>query len=98
MGTKIDQFKHPVCNSFHPVIRNVQLCYQVDLDKFRDKNRIDDQLKKGLVLLLDFNEDRQLEFDPQVWAFNRKSIFTSDTENSAHIYLDTISQIQMREI
>ena len=90
MGTKIDQFKHPVCNSFHPVIRNVQLCYQVDLDKFRDKNRIDDQLKKGLVLLLDFNEDRQLKIDSPM-SNEQKSIFTSDAKNSAQIHLDTIS-------
>ena len=92
MGTKIDQFKHPVCNSFHPVIRNVQLCYQVDLDKFRDKNRIDDQLKKGLVLLLDFNEDRQRKEDAQVLKITKKSIFTLDDENSAQIHLDTISK------
>ena len=93
MGTKIEQFKHPVCNSFHPVIRNDQLCYQVDLDKFRNEDKIDDQLKKGLVLLLDFNEDRQRKLDPQVFTYNKKSVFTSDAENSAQIHLDTISQI-----
>ena len=94
MGIKIKQFKHPVCNSFHPIIRNDQLCYQVDLNRFRNEDKLDDQLKKGLVLLLDFNEDRQLKLDSQLISNQEKSVFTSDAENSAQIHLETISEIR----
>ena len=90
MGTKIEQFKHPVCSSFQHIIRNDELCYQVDLNKFRNRATIEKQLKKGLVLLLDFNEDRQLKIDSPM-SNEKKSVFTSDAENSAQIHLDTIS-------
>ena len=96
MGVKIEQFKHPVCNSFQPIIRNDQLCYQVDLNRFRNKARVDQQLKKGLVLLLDINEDRQLKVDSHLMSNKKKSVFTSDAENSAQIHLETISEIRMK--
>ena len=95
MGIKIDQFKRPVCNSFQPIIRNDQLCYQVDLNRFRNEDKLVKQLKKGLVLLLDFNEDRQLKLDSQLISNQEKSVFTSDAENSAQIHLETISEISM---
>ena len=96
MGIKIEQFKHPVCNSFQPIIRNDKLCYQIDLNSFRNENKLDEQLKKGLVLLLDFNEDRQLKLDSHLISTQKKSVFTSDAENSAQIHLETISEIRMK--
>ena len=62
MGTKIDTFDVPVCNSFKPKIYKNQLCYQVDLEKFKDKQKLKKQLKLGLDLLLDYNEERQSSF------------------------------------
>ena len=38
MGVKKDQFKVPVCNSFKAKILHDQLCYDVDLDKFKRQN------------------------------------------------------------
>ena len=96
LGTKIEQFNHPVCNRFQPIIRNDELCYQVDLNRFRNEATIDKQLKKGLVLLLDFNEDRQLKMD-SAKSNEKKSVFTSDAENSAQIHLDTMSEIRMKD-
>ena len=47
MGVEIDQFVVPVCNSFQAKIMNDQLCYEVDLNKFSDKNNIRNELKLG---------------------------------------------------
>ena len=38
-----------------------QLCYEVDANKFRVKNNDEKNLKIGIGLLLDFNEDRQVQ-------------------------------------
>ena len=44
MGVKIDQFDVPVCNSFQAKVLNDQLCYEVDLSRFSDKENI--QMRK----------------------------------------------------
>ena len=88
MGTTIEQFEVPVCNSFKTKIRNDQLCYQIDLEEFKDTNNIEKQLKDGLVLVVDYNEERQmLEVD------NKKeypNIFAPQEEKSLDIHLETI--------
>ena len=63
MGVKIDQFDVPVCNSFKAKVLNNQLCYEVDLETLKDKVNIKEQLKGGLFLVLDYNEDRQILTD-----------------------------------
>ena len=87
MGREMNGFDDPVCDSFEAKIRNDQLCYEVDLEKYKDTNKIKEQLKSGLVLLLDYNLERQSEF------YNPKKVnkLNSD-ENNVHIYLDTISK------
>ena len=47
MGVKIDQFDVPVCNAFQAKIMNDQLCYEVDLNTFSDKNNIEKELELG---------------------------------------------------
>ena len=59
MGVKIDHFDVPVCNSFKEKILNDQLCYEVDPNLFIDRTNTLKYLKLGLVLVLDYNEDRQ---------------------------------------
>ena len=34
------EFEDPVCDSFKAKIRNDQLCYEVDLEKYKDKNKL----------------------------------------------------------
>ena len=63
VGVKIPQFDVPVCNSFQAIILNDQLCYEVDLDKYKNKYNIRKDLKEGLVFFLDYNEDRQISFE-----------------------------------
>ena len=59
VGVKIDQFHVPVCNSFKAKVLNDQLCYEVDPNLFIDRTNTLKYLKLGLVLVLDYNEDRQ---------------------------------------
>ena len=59
MGTKITEFKVPVCNSFRAKLVKDQLCYEVDLSRF--KNHINFKDKLVLTLLIDYNEDREIK-------------------------------------
>ena len=60
MATKINQFDMPVCSSFKPKILNDQLCYETYSLKGSEQD-----LKRGLILLLDYNEDRQVSSESQ---------------------------------
>ena len=80
MTMKIENFSLPVCNSFKAVVHKDQLCYQVDLEKFRSKDNLKEQILNGLVLILDNNEDR-----------NMLSSATSSMDQG-YISVDTISK------
>ena len=61
VGTKIKEFSVPICTAFEPTVLYDQLCYEIDLEKFKDPFDIaDNQLKKGFVFIMDYNEDRQV--------------------------------------
>ena len=95
MGVKIDQFEIPVCNSFQERIFRDQLCYQVDLNRFHEKNNIVKELRLGFTFLLDYNEDRQITFDQDIEVKTGdffKNIIHSDDNQQAHIYLDIIGK------
>ena len=47
MGNKVDSFDVPVCNSFKAVLHNDQICYQVDIEKFRDEEMLEKQLYRN---------------------------------------------------
>ena len=59
MGTKVKGFNIPVCNSFKAKVIHDQLCYEVDLKMYEKKENRENELRDGLILLLDLNEDRQ---------------------------------------
>ena len=95
MGVKIDQFAVPVCNSFQAKIMNDQLCYEVDLNKFSDKNNIENELKLGFNFLMDYNEDRQVILGQSVSKMELglgKNVAASDHNKHAFIYLNTIGR------
>ena len=86
-------FHDPVCDSFEAKIRNDQLCYEVDLQKYKDEFNIEKQLKSGLILLLDYNPERQ----SKMYNSNKVDKYSSDEdENDVHIYLDTISMLNFK--
>ena len=92
MGRQIIGFNNPVCDSFEAKIRNDQLCYEVDLNKYKDENKIKEQIKSGLVLQLDYNLERQSEM------YNPKKLNkVGSDENVVQIYLDTISTLHLEK-
>ena len=95
MGIDNHNFDVPVCNSFQATIRNDQLCYKVDLNKFKNDSVIKKQLELGLTMILDFNEDRQIHGNPFLKKIkNSKNIvYSSDQENTVKIHLDTIGWV-----
>ena len=66
---KQDPFSIPICKSFTPKIFYDQLCYEVDVNKYlkQSKNRRND-VKIGLSLLLDTNENRQYKKREIIYA------------------------------
>ena len=98
MGVKIDQFDVPVCNSFQAKTLNDQLCYEVDLNNFVNKEGIDRKLRTGFYFLMDFNEDRQvnsleLSKKKQDEYFDLARFLTKkENSQNALIYLNTIGK------
>ena len=94
MGVKIDQFDVPVCNSFQAKIMNDQLCYEIDLNRFSNKDNIKNELELGFIFLMDYNEDRQFVNNGESTQVEEKSfgnrVVKSDHENHASIILNTI--------
>ena len=88
MGAKIEDFDLPVCNTFNATMLLDQVCYEVDLDSYKDKTKIENQLKYGLILILDYNEYKQLDNEQKNQPTN---LFVAEDENTVNIHLDTIS-------
>ena len=57
-GVKIESFDVPVCNFFKDKILHDQLCYEVDLNVFRQEESITP--KFIFALYIDYNEDREM--------------------------------------
>ena len=93
LGIESEKFKAPVCNSFKAKVRNDQLCYQIDLEAYKDMTNIEKQLKEGLVLIVDKNVDRQLSHKIENKDNEETEGFflRSDDHNSFQIHLETIS-------
>ena len=94
MGEKIDQFDVPVCNSFEAKIIDDQLCYEVDLNRFSNMNNIEKELNAGFAFIMDYNEDRHIEFK-EFSENNTDMSFVSRIDKSddnlhAFLYLNTI--------
>ena len=95
MGISVKPFAVPVCNSFQEKILNDQLCYEVDLDRYSNKDNIDRELGEGLVILLDFNEDRQVTFEQNQRVEldeDDLKIMESDVNYQADVYLEAIGK------
>ena len=77
MGSKAIQFHNPVCNSFKAKIFNNQLCYEVDVSRIVDRQNITEEeeqenLKIGLTFLMDYNEDRQWDYQDKTLKMDKK--------------------------
>ena len=91
MGTKMDGFQAPVCNSFRPKIFEGQLCYEVDPDIYR--SNISDNSILGLSLLISFNEDRQYTIRKRRMSQKKEKPMTLEieSEDQNDLYIGTIS-------
>ena len=98
MGVKIDQFDVPICNSFKAKVLNDQLCYEVDLNTFSNRYKIDKELRSGFAFIMDYNEDRQVKINSDSIGNDGernsliKKIVESDEDQNSHIYLNTIGE------
>ena len=90
LGVKIKEFDVPICTSFEPVIFKKQLCYQIDVNKYRKG------IKKeaGLALLVDFNEERHLSLNDEKNPVTDKQMITLSNEDSGtdFVYLNTLGK------
>ena len=98
IGTKIKEFKIPVCDIFKPKKHHDQLCYETNLQllKASKNENLVNQVEMGFTLVVDYNEERQLDSNldlentssvKEEVAFNYNSL----NGKSLSIYLDTIS-------
>ena len=97
MGVRIDAFDNPVCSSFKAKILNNAVCYEVDLENYKIPDKLEKQLKLGLVFFMDYNEDKQLIMDESVEGdegdVSRGEIIDGSNEDeNAFIYLNTIGE------
>ena len=93
-GLKHESFDLPICNSFSSKNLNDQLCYEIDLEKFKNEDNIEKDLNLGFVFVMDYNEDRQITFNEINDDLDEISLVGTDVETdheeNALIYLNTI--------
>ena len=91
IGEKINDFEVPVCNIFVAKNWNDQVCYELDLSLLKDEGDINHQLKDGILLILDFNEERQFEKDKNSEKVEEeRKILFEEEENTVQVHIDSI--------
>ena len=94
MGVKIDQFDVPVCSGFKDKLVNDQLCYEVDPNLYINTDNVENARKFDLILIIDYNEDRQLFLDDETeekFKMQTKHPFRNNTSlEDSFIYFETI--------
>ena len=97
---KLSHFQVPVCSIFRKKVFSGQVCYEADLNQFKNKIDWKTALKKGLSFIIDTND----EYDVTK-LFQRKSstrlannlVFNSfqesEDDNKFAVMLKTISEI-----
>ena len=106
MGITTEEFGVPVCNCFKEKVLYDQLCYEVDLEKYRDPTNLKEQLRIGFTFILDYNKERYLSQDLMKKSSNlglpsksiTAKILGSSTEsefNNAKIILNTLGKYQL---
>ena len=61
MGVNSQYFKNPLCNKFRAKILQDQLCYEIDINEYKEQFSAE-SLKNGLSFLVDNNENRQFSW------------------------------------
>ena len=85
-----------MCNIFKPRNYLDQLCYETNLQDLKDSQKIGKQLKIGLTLILDYNEERQYyDFMKTNDLQTMNALYPHN--NDVSIYLDTISLLNFKK-
>ena len=98
LGRKAKGFQDPVCSAFTRKIVNNQLCYEIDLNRFRDQVNWEESLQSGLSLVIDTNDEYDVR---KLMTENRNikteedvldSYFKNNWQEKFSIILKTISK------
>ena len=101
VGKMFDNFQTPVCNLFKEKIVAGQVCYEADINQFKNGVNWEDIITKGFGFLVDTNNEYDLKKssrkspDPETTKKTKKSYNfykKSDTEDTFRILLKTISK------
>lgn len=94
IGANLDGFNLPVCNIFKPKHFIDKICYETSLQNLKDNTdimKIMRQLELGLMLVLDYNEERQMKVDSiSSKEFSLMNEGNYDDGNFVSMHLDTI--------
>ena len=100
IGKKLSQFQVPFCSLFRAKIFSGQVCYEADLNQFKNKIDWKTALKKGLSFIIDTNDEydvknlfqrkspRRLENNLELDIFKE-----TEDDNKFAVMLKTISEI-----
>ena len=93
IGSEIDGFDMKVCNIFKPKLHYDQLCFETNLQELKNRDNLMNQLELGLTLVIDYNEDRQINFreSNKGSILKKKFSFNINNDNSLSMHLETIS-------
>ena len=97
-GEELSDFLVPVCRLFREKIINGQVCYEADLNQFRDRVNWKEALSSGLTLIIDTNDEYDVKNIIEKNAHREKksgkliSVFHDyKKDNSFTVMLRTIS-------
>ena len=93
IGDQINGFDLPACNIFKPKHFMNKLCFETDLQNLKDSNdkNLLLQLEMGLMLILDYNEERQMFIESITSKeFSLKNEGNYDDGNFVSMHLDTL--------
>ena len=100
-GEELANFKVPVCRLFREKIVNGQVCYEADLNQYRDRDKVNwkEAILAGFNLIIDTNDEYDVKNIMQKKSSGTKIIGKSFTsykykkkENSFTVMLKTISK------
>ena len=99
LGEELANFHVPVCRLFREKIVNGQVCYEADLNQFRDKVKWEEALSSGLNLIIDTNDEYDVRNIMEKNASEEKKIGKSfnsykdkKKDSSFTVMLKTISK------
>ena len=74
LGEELANFHVPVCRLFSEKIVNGQVCYEADLNQYRDKVKWEEALSSGLNLIIDTNDEYDVRNIVEKNASEKKKI------------------------